>query len=188
MRTFTKTIFLITIIFMYASQSLAQKESGILQSPPATIEGKFSIARFEAEDRTVVALAHQKVGGETACGLFITAGYTYQGKLLAPPRNTWVSIVRDTTDEPKLLKSPAERELVLTVDGEVLNLGEMASVKEIVIGYSLMHQGLLLAVPSQTFVKIANAKRVEAKLGSIKFKLTDDNLKDFRDLVKRMNP
>jgi hypothetical protein len=185
MNSLARVFLLVVFAFMCASQSHAQTNTEIPQSPPATIEGKFAIVRNA--DRTIVTLAHQKVGGDSACGLFVTAGYLYQGKLTEPPKRIWLSIVRDTADEPRLLKSPAERELTLTVDGEVLTLGAMPSVKEVLIGYSLMHQGLLIQLPFQTFSKIANAKKVDAKLGSIKFKLTDKNLTDFRDLVKRIS-
>ena len=76
--------------------------------------------------------------------------------------------------------------LVLTVDGEILSLGAMPSVKEVVTGYSLTTQGLLLPIPYETFRKIANAKKVDVKLGPLKFSLTDQNLQDFRDLLGRI--
>lgn len=160
-----------------------QTNSGIPQSPPATIEGKFAIAHFE--DRTVVALAHQKVGGEDVCSIWITAGFMYVGNQRTPQR-VFISFIRDSVDEPKILKSERERTLVLIVDGETLPLGPMPSVKEVVTGYSLMTQGLLLPIPYETFSKIANAKSVKVQLGPLRFSLTDRNLADFRDLQKRM--
>lgn len=161
---------------------------GIPESPPAKIDGKFSIARFEADDRTVVALAHQKVGGEKSCAIWVSAGFTYVGKLTAPPERAYIAFVRDSTDEPTRLKSEAERTLVFSVDGETLRLGPMPSVKEVVTGYSLVTQGLLLPIPYETFSKIANAKKVGVQLGPLEFSLTEKNLQDFRDLQQRMKP
>jgi hypothetical protein len=169
-----------------APRAFAQENSGIIQSPPAKIEGKFAIVHFDRDDRTAIGLAHQKVGGENGCGIWVTAGYTYVGKQLAKPERVYISFVRDSTDEPKLLKSEKERLLILTVDGENVTLGPMPSVKEVVIGYSLVSQGLLLPISYEIFHKIANARNVAVKLGPLKFNLTDQNLKDFRELLRRM--
>lgn len=168
-----------------AIAAMAQQDTGVVQSPPAKIEGKFAIARFEADDRTVVALAHQKVGGEKICAVWVTAGYMYIGKPALPER-VFISFVRDSTDEPRLLKSEAERTLALIVDGETLNLGPMQSVKEVVTGYSLMTQGLLLPLPYNTFTRIANATKVDVRLGPLSFNLSAQNLQDFRDLQQRI--
>lgn len=77
-----------------------------------------------------------------------------------------------------------ERELTLALDAETLKLGPMNSVKEIFIGYSLYEQGLILPLSFEDFSKIANAKKVEVKLGPLAFRLT--NLSEFRDLLGRM--
>jgi hypothetical protein len=171
-----------------AAQDTGISRTGIPQSPPAKIEGKFAIAHVEDGDRTVIGLAHQKVGGEKSCAIWVTAGFTYTGKLTSPPERVHISFVRDSADEPTLLKSEADRLLVLSVDGETVRLGPMPSVKEVVTGYSLVTQGFLLPIPYETFSKIANAKRVGVKLGPLEFNLTDKNLQDFRDLQHRMKP
>jgi hypothetical protein len=165
----------------------AQQDKGIVPSPPAKIEGKFAIADV-GNDRTVVALAHQKVGGENACAIWVSAGYMYMysGKSQGPPERVYISFVRVSTDEPKLLKSETERMLVLILDGEALNLGPMPSVKEVTTGYSLVTQGLLLHMPYETFRKITKAKKVDVNLGPLTFNLAERNLQDFRDLQARM--
>lgn len=164
---------------------LAQQDKGIVPSPPAKIEGKFVISDV-GNERTVVALAHQKVGGENACAIWVSAGYTYIGKAQGTPERVYISFVRDSADEPKMLKSETERTLVLILDGEALKLGPMPSVKEVTTGYSLATQGLMLHVPYETFRKITNAKKVNVYLGPLKFNLADGNLSDFRDLQARM--
>lgn len=177
---------IIVSLILFGSYTVTAQDSSIPQSPPAKVEGKFAIARFEQQDRTVVALAHQKVGGETACGIWVSAGYTYIGKP-AKPERVFISFVRDSSDEPRLLKSEAERMLILSVDGETLTLGAMPSVKEVVTGYSLMTQGLMLPIPYNTFTRIASAKKVDVRLGPLSFGLTTQNLQDFRDLHHRMS-
>jgi len=184
-KTVARSAVILTLILIAFTGAAAQVDRGIPQSPPAKIEGKFAIAHFDRDDRTVIALAHQKVGGESACGIWVTAGYLFVGKPTVPER-VFISFVRDSTDEPRLLKSEAERLLTLTLDGISLTLGPMPSVKEVVTGYSLMTQGLLLPIPYATFVKIANAKKVDVRLGPLSFSLTAQNLQDFRDLQQRM--
>jgi hypothetical protein len=166
----------------------AQQDRGIVPSPPAKIEGKFAIADF-GNERTVVSLAHQSVGGEKACAIWVSAGYTYVGKAPESPerQRVYISFVRDSTDEPKMLRSETERTLVLILDGETLNLGPMPSVKEVMTGYSLATQGLMLPMPYETFRKVANAKKVEVHLGPLTFNLTERNLQDFRDLQGRIS-
>lgn len=181
-------IVMLTAGLLAPSFVAGQQDTGIPQSPPAKLDGKFAIVHMEKDDRTVVALPHQKVGGEKSCGIWVTAGYTYLGKATAPPERAYISFVRDSADEPKVLKSEADRMLVLSVDGEILRLGPMPSVKEVVTGYSLVTQGLLLPIPYETFSKIANAKKVGVQLGPLEFSLTEKNLQDFRDLQHRMKP
>src|SRR2546425_11514919 len=116
-----------SLILLGSGTVAAQVNSGIPQSPPAKIEGKFAISHSDRDDRTVVALAHQKVGGEKACAIWVSAGYAYVGKPLLPDR-VYISFVRDSTDKPRLLKSEPERMLTLIMDGETLTLGPMPSV------------------------------------------------------------
>jgi len=166
----------------------AQQDKGVVPSPPAKIEGKFAIADV-GNERTAVALVYQKVGGENACAIWVGAGYTYIGKAQGSPERerVYISFMRHSTDEPKMLRSETERTLSLILDGEALNLGPMPSVKEVLIGYSLATQGLMLHMPYETFGKIANAKKVEVHLGPLTFNLTERNLQDFRDLQGRIS-
>ena len=138
-------------------------------------------------ERTVIALSHQKVGGEDACAIWLSAGFTYVGKLQGPPERVYISFVRDSADEPKLLKSETERTLQFILDGEPLKLGPMPSVKEVTTGHSLVTQGLMLNVPYETFKRITSAKKVDVNLGPLRFQLTSQNLQDLRDLQTRMN-
>lgn len=47
---------------------------------------------------------------------------------------------------------------------------------------------LAASLTYNTFLKIANGKSVETKLGRKEFKLNDDHLEGFRDLAGRMMP
>jgi hypothetical protein len=186
MEAVIRIVLTLSLVLLATCTIEAQQDTGIPQSPPAKIEGKFAIAHFDREDRTVVALAYQKVGGENSCGIWISAGYMYIGKPSGTPERVYIAFVRDSTDEPKVLKSDVERTLVLMLDGEPLTLGAMPSVKEVTTGYSLTSQGLLLPMPYQTFRKIATATKVDVKLGPLKFSLTDQNLQDLRDHLGRI--
>jgi hypothetical protein len=187
MRNLIKAALLIALPLVCMERASAQAtDPQIPQLPPATIEGKFAVAHNEAKDQTVVALLHKPVGGDKSCGLYVTAAFLYYGKASFPPKLIMISFSRINTEEPRFLKQAGERELTLNVDGELMKLGSMNSVKEIVIGYSLFEQGLMLPLPYETFIKIAKAKKADAKIGPLSFKLSEDNLKDFRDLADRM--
>jgi hypothetical protein len=180
------SIVMITAVGLLASLSTFGQRPGAMAQLPAKIEGKFSIAHIEGEDRTVVALAHQRVGGENSCAIWVTAGYVFEGQAKAATPTFFLSFVRDSSDEPRFLRSEAQRTLVLTINGEAISFGIMDSVKEVTTGYSLMTQGLVVSMPVETFRKVANARKVDVKLGPLKFSLTDQNLQDFRDLLDRM--
>ncbi len=49
----------------------------------------------------------------------------------------------------------------------------------------LRFEVLEASVPYDSFLKVINAKSVEAKLGSAKFKLTDNNLSAMREFASR---
>ncbi len=176
---------LIVLLVLPAAQLAVAQDKGVVPSPPARFEGKFAIADL-GNDRTVVTLPHQRVSGENVCNVWVSGGYTFVGKPQGPPERVYISFTRVSTDEPKMLKSETERTLILSLDGETLNLGPMSSVKEVTAGYSLVTQGLMLHMPYETFKKFTHARKVGVTLGPLRFDLTEQNLQDFRDLLARM--
>jgi hypothetical protein len=181
----SQRIVMLLSVGLFTWSIAAAQRVGAVPQLPTKIEGKFLIARIETENRTIVGLAHQKVGGENACAIWVTAGYGFEGDATARPPSFYLTFVRDSSDEPRYLKSEAERMLVLTIDGQALSFGAMKSVKEVTTGYSLMTQGLLVEMSVETFRKIASGSKVDVKLGPLHFSLTDQNLQDFRDLLAR---
>ena len=51
---------------------------------------------------------------------------------------------------------------------------------------NLRLETLQTSVPYESFLKIANAKSVEGKLGSVKFTLTENNLNFMREFASRL--
>ena len=85
------------------------------------------------------------------------------------------------------IESAPLRDLTFFSDGEVMNLGLMETASQ-QINMDLRLETLQLSVPYDSFLKIANAKSVEAKLGSAKFALTENNLTFMRQFANRFKP
>ncbi len=109
-----------------------------------------------AKNTTNVFLSFTDVGGESACGLYIAAGYSYEGKTTAPPSEVNLIMMRITPEE-KIKTAPA-RDLRFTADGEIINLGLMETARQ-ESNSGLRWETLQTSVPYKSFLKIAYAKR-----------------------------
>lgn len=158
------------------------------QSPPspqvdtATSPGKIA-SYFNAEkNTTTVVLGFSDVGGESPCGLYFSVSGFHQGKTAAPANKINLVMMRITPEEK--IKSAPLRDLTFTFDNETMSLGLMETASQQSI-MDLRLETLQIAVPFDSFLKIANAKSVEAKLGLAKFTLTETNLNNLRQFVTR---
>lgn len=81
--------------------------------------------------------------------------------------------------------------LSVTLDGSVSNLGVMQVLERRVddrayLGSNqYMLESLEIAVPYDSFMRLTNATKVQAKLGSTTFEISKEHLEAFRDLISR---
>ncbi len=116
-------------------------------------------------------------------GLYISANSSHPGKTTASPNAVNLVILRITPEER--IKSAPLRDLTFTADGHVMNLGLMETASQ-QTNMDLRLETLQTSVPYESFLKIANAKSVEGKLGSVKFMLTENNLNFMREFASRL--
>jgi hypothetical protein len=160
----------------------------VAQSPQTvtiTRPGKIASYYNASQDKTTVVLGFSDVGGESGCGLYISANGSYPGKTVVSPANVTLTIMRITPEEK--IKAAPLRDLTVTADSAVMNLGVMETASQQTM-MDLRWETLQIAVPYSSFVRIANAKTVEAKLGLAKFVLTENNLNFMRQFASRLKP
>jgi hypothetical protein len=149
--------------------------------PPAR-PGKVATYYDAAKDITNVVLGFSDVGGESPCGLYVSANSFYAGKTATQPSQVKLVIMRITPEDK--IKSAPLRDLTFSVNGEVLNLGLMETASQ-QTNMDLRLETLESSLPFESFVKLVNAKIVEGKLGTAKFRLTDNNLSFMRAFASR---
>ncbi len=175
----------ITAILMIVCSFALTEFGQTPQTVTLTRPGKIASYYNAAQDKTSVVLGFSDVGGEAGCGLYISANASYPGKSVVSPAEVKLTIMRITPEEK--IKSAPLRDLTFIPDGEAMNLGLMETASQQTI-MDLRWETLQIAVPYGSFVKIANAKTVEAKLGAAKFVLTENNLNFMRQFASRLKP
>ena len=169
------------ILVSFSFTLLGQSPQIVTITRPGKIASYYNVAN----DKTNVVLGFSDVGGESGCGLYISANASYPGKTVRSPTEVKLTIMRITPEEK--IKSAPLGDLTFTVDGQVMNLGLMETASQQTI-MDLRWETLQIPVPYESFVKIATAKIVEAKLGAAKFVLTDNNLNFMRQFASRLKP
>src|SRR5437660_11809058 len=79
-----------------------------------TRPGKIASYYNVANDKTNVVLGFSDVGGESGCGLYISANASYPGKTVRSPTEVKLTIMRITPEEK--IKSAPLGDLTFTVD------------------------------------------------------------------------
>src|SRR6267142_405767 len=161
---------------------LAKTQQGP-QIVSVTRPGKVATYYNAEKNSTTVVLGFSDVGGESACGLYVSANASHPGKTGAPPNSVNLIILRITPEEK--IKSAPLRDLTFTADGQMMNLGLMETGSQ-QTNMDLRFETLQISLPYDSFLRIANAKRVEGKLGPANFMLTENNLSFIREFVGRM--
>ncbi|MDQ3819832.1 MAG: hypothetical protein M3362_19455 [Acidobacteriota bacterium] len=136
----------------------------------------------QAKNITTVRLGRMRVL-DTANFLELTLFYTYPGQTPATPKNVALGIMARTPDGHFSNK----RELVVKADKYILKFGQMELLQNIPFGGGST-QVLATTVPYDVFLRIANAKNIEMKLGDVEFLIKDDQLEAIRDLASRTAP
>jgi hypothetical protein len=184
--THLRSIFsLLALVGTFAPTHFAQTVTQSPQTVAVTRPGKIASHYNASNDKTTVVLGFSDVGGESACGLYISANASYPGKTFVSPVEVTLTIMRITPEEK--IKAAPLRDLTVTADSAVMNLGVMETASQQTM-MDLRWETLQVAVPYLSFLKIANAKNVEAKLGPAKFFLTENNLNFMRQFAGRLKP
>jgi hypothetical protein len=179
-------------------------------SPPAIPKRKFNhqaeiVSVYDkATDRTSVVMQWYRFTGEPKkpasfsqtepLRIGIRAGFAYPGHVL---KSTPASIEFDIGFEREgksLFKGKEPPELMAIVDGEQISLGRTllktsrtwvevhGSTRQLsddTLEATFNYQGLL---------RLANARKVEMKVGQVEFELKENHLEALRDLASRMVP
>jgi hypothetical protein len=175
-------ILLTTVLCSLGIPALAQTQLGP-QIVSATRPGKIATYYNAEKNSTTVVLGFSDVGGESSCGLYISANASHPGKTAASPNSVNFVVLRITPEEK--IKSAPLRDLTFTADGQVMNLGVMETGSQ-QSNMDLRFETLQISLPYDSFLKIANAKKVEGKLGTANFRFTENNLSFIREFVSRM--
>jgi hypothetical protein len=182
MSTLGRMILLTTALGMLGVPVLAQTQQGP-QIVSVTRPGKVATYYNAEKNSTTVVLGFSDVGGASPCGLYISANASHPGKTAASPNSVNFVILRITPEEK--IKSAPLRDLTFTADGQVISLGLMETGSQ-QSNMDLRFETLQISLPYESFVRIANAKKVEGKLGPSNFMLTENNLRFIREFVGRM--
>ena len=177
-----KTIFLLTMLCAFALSAIGQNTTPPPRTLPPARPGKIAMSYDDAKNVTSVVLSYTDVGGESACGLYIAASFFYPGKAATPPDEVNIIMMCITPEEK--IKTAPDRDLTFTADGEIINLGLMETARQ-ESSFGLRFETLHASMPYKSFLKIINAKKVDAKLGSANFILTENNLNFMRELANR---
>ncbi len=151
-----KPIFLVIMLCSFALSVFGQSIAPPPQALPPARPGKIATYYDASKNTTNVFLSFTDVGGESACGLYIAARFSYAGKIASSPSEVNLIMMRITPEE-KIKAAPA-RDLTFTADGEVINLGLMETARQ-ESNLGLRWETLQTSVPYKSFLKIANAKK-----------------------------
>jgi hypothetical protein len=154
--------------------------------------GKIQATYDPAQDRTVVAFQPYVVTAnfhDRNESIAITAGFIHPGQALASrPQFIEFGVLSQSRGGWQFEKEN-ERELTLVIDGETIKLGAMKLVTarrfELGRGALFYREDLAFTLPYESFVKMANAKKVAVKVGKTGLKLANEHLEVMRDLMSR---
>ena len=120
------------------------------------------------------------------------ASFTYSGRTLrAQPKRVLFSLTSTSQD----WKYTDFRKMTALVDGKSLNLGPLEHVPSFTVNASAnansddyISQGIAISLTYKTFLRIANGKEVQMRIGPREFELGKNHLEALRDLATRMVP
>jgi len=126
----------------------------------------------------------QVEAGQTLLGLYLGTGYLSSGCL--PQKPEYFFLRFDSSSRDWRFLEDSSRDLNLLVDGQPVRLGAMERIKDRInastYGVSV-NERLLMLVPYEQYIRIAQAKVIEVQLGGSEFRLNDKQIQAFRDVV-----
>jgi hypothetical protein len=121
--------------------------------------------------------------------LEMVAYFSFPGKTLITPDHVILAFRSLSQDE---VKFASDRQLIVTADGSRLNLGEMlVTDRRVDSGIQMRdttfyRETLELPVPYESFVNVANATKVNMRVGKTEFELSTDQRESLRVLAKKI--
>ena len=199
MKNGMRLIWTIAIVTTCATLGLAQ-DANTTPQRISTLNGKIETNYDQVKAITTVWLHPMQVYGEPfASSQYIggdeasfNASFTYSGRTLrAQPKRVLFSLTSTSQD----WKYTDFRKLTALVDGRRLTLGPLEHVPSFTVNVSAnsdsddyISQGIAISLPYKTFLRIANGKKVQIRMGPREFELGKNHLEALRDLATRMVP
>ena len=156
-------------------------------------DGKIDTSYDQVKDITTVRLNQMQVYGEPLASSSYIDGdeariytsFTYRGRTLsARPKRVLFSLISTAIE----WKYTDFRNLTAVVDGKRLKLGALEYLPSFTVSDHHVSQEIAISLPYQTFLRIANGKKVQIRMGPKEFKLEKNHLEALRDLASRMVP
>ncbi len=199
MKNHLRFVLTLAIVITSATLELAQDANTIPQRT-FTHNGEIETTYDQIKEITTVRLNPMQVYGEPlASSNYIggdearfNASFTYPGRILrAQPKRVLFSLVSTTSD----WKYTDFRKLTALVDGKRLKLGLQEHVPSFTVNVSAnanfddyISQRIAISLTYETFLRIANGKKVQIRMGPREFELEKNHLEALRYLATRMVP
>ena len=199
MRNRMRFILILALVTACATLGLGQNVSSTPQATSSHDEN-VETSYDQVKEITTVRLNPMQVYGEPlASSRYIggdqasfNASFTYSGRTLrAQPKRVLFSLTSTSQD----WKYTDFRKLTALVDGKHLTLGPLEQVPSFTVNASgnansddYVSQGIAISLTYKTFLRIANGKKVQIRMGPREFKLEKNHLEALRYLATRMVP
>ena len=126
----------------------------------------------------------QVEAGQTLLGLYLGTGYLSSGSL--PRKPDYFFLRFDSSSRDWRFLDESSRDLNLLIDGQPIRFGAMDRIKDRINTntYAVsVNERLLILVPFEQYIRIAQAKVIEVQLGRAEFRLTDKQIQALREVL-----
>jgi hypothetical protein len=168
-------ILLLLIILLAAATAHAQSDKGEWKRPKHS--GKITADYDRTNDQTKLDLGLMPVTCVRDGCIFISLESSYSGPKLKSPIDRIILGIAIVT---KTLKPFAAPKLVLHLDGEPMDLGEMTFAGDVPAG-DLTGLPYGISLTSDELAKVAGARKVEVNLSGFRFALGENHLNAIKD-------
>ena len=193
--------FILTLAIVTACFTLGlEPDAGTTPQRISTHNPKVETSYDRVKEITTVRLSPMQVYGEPLASphyiggdeASLNASFTYSGRTLrAQPKRVLFSLTSTSQD----WKYTDFRKLTALVDGKHLTLGSLERVPSFTVNASAnansddyVSQGIAISLTYKTFLRIANGKKVQIRMGPREFVLEKNHLEALRYLATRMVP
>lgn len=166
---------LLLFLILVSATAFAQNDKGQWKRPKHT--GKITANYERTKDQTKLELALMPVTCVKDGCVFLSLESTFAGPKLKSPVDRIILGIAIVT---KTLKPFTAPKLVLYLDGEQMEVGEMTFAGDVPAG-ELTGLPYGISVTSDEFAKIAGARKVGVDLGGFRFPLGEDELNAIKD-------